>query len=53
MCDNFKLDDLKKAFCNHLESSRMLQPSLPETTYFCIENKPAERPSSLGQPGQR
>jgi len=27
-CDNFKLDDLKTACCNHLESSRIIATHL-------------------------
>jgi len=30
----------------------VLQASLPETTYFCIENKLAERASNRRQPEQ-
>jgi len=29
----------------------MLRASLPVTTYYCTENKLAEKPSSLRQPG--
>jgi len=36
-----------------ISKSYVLQASLPETTYFCIENKLAERPPNRRQPEQR